>query len=84
MRFFRFLTLLLIAATLAFPACDDGGSGGGGNEGGDTVINIAAIPGVTPPNYGETPVTTITETDQYTGTVSWLPENDTFAATAVP
>ena len=35
------------------------------------VVNIAAIPGVTVPVKGETPVTTITETEQYTGTVSW-------------
>lgn len=39
----------------------------------DTVINIAAIPGVTAPVTGATPVTTITETAQYTGTVSWSP-----------
>ena len=37
----------------------------------DTVINIAAIAGVTFPVNGATPVTTITETAQYTGTVSW-------------
>ena len=38
------------------------------------VINIAAIPGVTVPDYGATPVRTITETAQYAGTVSWSPE----------
>jgi formylglycine-generating enzyme required for sulfatase activity len=86
MKCLRFLAMLIIAATLAFIACDDdggnSGSGGGGTAG-DTVIDIAAIPGVTPPNYGETSVTTITETDQYTGTVSWSPLDATFAASTV-
>jgi len=44
-----------------------------------TVINIAAIPGVTAPVIGATPVTTITETAQYTGTVTWSPVAATFA-----
>jgi hypothetical protein len=38
-----------------------------------TVINIAAVLGVTAPVKGAAPVTTITETAQYTGTVSWSP-----------
>jgi hypothetical protein len=36
-----------------------------------TTINISAIPDVTPPVAGQTPVTAITETAQYTGTVTW-------------
>jgi uncharacterized repeat protein (TIGR02543 family) len=36
-----------------------------------TAINIAAIPGVTAPATGATPVTAITETAQYTGIVTW-------------
>jgi hypothetical protein len=44
-----------------------------------TVINIAAIPGVTAPVTGATPVTTITATAQYTGTVTWSPVAATFA-----
>jgi len=49
----------------------------------DAVINIAAIPGVTAPVTGATPVTTITETAQYTGTVTWVPVHNPFqAATA--
>ena len=36
-----------------------------------TPITIAAIPGLTPPKAGGVPVTAITETDQYTGTVTW-------------
>jgi hypothetical protein len=47
----------------------------------DTVVTISAIPGVTPPATGNPPVTEITETDQYTGTVSWSPADATFAAT---
>jgi uncharacterized repeat protein (TIGR02543 family) len=45
-----------------------------------TVINAAAIPGVTAPVTGETPVTAITENEQYTGTVEWSPNHSTFAA----
>lgn len=47
------------------------------------VINIAAIPGVTAPVTGAAPVTTITETAQYTGSVSWLPADNPFAAGTV-
>jgi len=43
------------------------------------VINKAVIPGVTAPVTGATPVTTITPTDQYTGTVAWAPADDPFA-----
>ena len=49
----------------------------------DTPINIAAIPGVTQPVTGQTPVTAITETAQYTGTVTWSPVHSTFAASTV-
>ena len=38
-----------------------------------TKINIAAITGVTPPVAGASPVTAITASDQYTGTVAWSP-----------
>jgi len=45
------------------------------------VINIAAIPGVTVPVPGGTPVSTITNTAQYSGTVTWSPTvNGTFAS----
>jgi uncharacterized repeat protein (TIGR02543 family) len=43
-----------------------------------TVINIAAIPGVTVPVTGATPDTAITETAQYTGTISWSPADNPF------
>jgi len=42
------------------------------------VISISAISGVTVPVVGATPVTVITETAQFTGTVSWLPAATTF------
>jgi formylglycine-generating enzyme len=82
-RSIHFLLMLLLAASMAFTACggggDDGGSSGGdGGDDGVAVVDIAVIPGVTLPAYGETPVTTITETAQYTGTVSWVPVDDPF------
>jgi hypothetical protein len=49
----------------------------------DKIVNITIITGVTAPAYGEIPVTTITETDQYTGTVSWSGSPSTFAAETV-
>jgi hypothetical protein len=46
----------------------------------DTVINISAIEGVTAPVIGKTPVTVITENDQYSGIVTWSPNHSIFAA----
>ncbi len=43
-----------------------------------TTINIAAISGVTVPVTGATPVTAITTTDQYTGTVTWEPADSKY------
>ncbi|MCL2151438.1 MAG: CotH kinase family protein [Oscillospiraceae bacterium] len=48
-------------------------SGDGEWDDSGITINIAAIQGVTPPVAGEKPVTVLTETDQYTGTVTWSP-----------
>jgi len=63
-----------------FSACSS--SSGDDNETSD-VITISAIQGVTPPAFGEEPVTTITGTEQYTGTVTWEPTvSGTFAASA--
>jgi hypothetical protein len=45
-----------------------------------TVINKAAISGITAPATGGTPVTAITPTDQYTGTVTWNGNPTAFAA----
>ena len=43
-------------------------------------INNSTISGVTAPSIGATPVTTTTETAQYTGTVSWSGNPVTFAS----
>jgi len=46
-----------------------------------SAVNIAAIKGITAPVAGDKPVTEITETEQYVGTVAWSPVvSDTFAA----
>ena len=51
---------------------------------GDTKIDIAAIPGVTAPARGAAPKTTITDTAQYTGTITWSPTvGSTFAASTI-
>jgi len=53
-----------------------------------TVISIPALVGVTAPVYGATPVTAITASTQYTGTVAWktaagVAVGTTFAASTV-
>jgi len=50
---------------------------------GPTVVNISAIAGVSPPVRSEIPATTITETAQYTGIVTWSGNPIEFAATTV-
>lgn len=45
-----------------------------------TIINLAAISGVTKPTLGGTPRTSITKTAQYSGTVTWKPTNNPFGA----
>jgi len=46
-------------------------------------IHIAAIDGVTAPVKNAVPVTVITESDQYTGTIEWLPADANFAGSTV-
>ena len=41
--------------------------------GGDQVITIAAIHGITAPTAGATPAAQVTETEQFTGIVEWYP-----------
>ena len=66
------ITALVAVIGFAFIACDDGNNNNNNNSGDDdTVINIAAIAGVTVPVQGATPVTAITANAQYTGTVTW-------------
>ena len=42
----------------------------------DSPVDVKAIPGVTPPASGVAPVTAITETAQFTGTVAWKDADD--------
>jgi peptidoglycan hydrolase-like protein with peptidoglycan-binding domain len=51
-------------------------SGMSGNR--DRVIDIKDIDGVTVPVTGSVPVTSIIETSEYTGTVTWSPVSSTF------
>ena len=81
-KYAKFFGMMLIAASLVFAGCGGGGGGGGGGDE-DSLVTISAINGVTPPAYDETPVTVITETDQYTGTVAWSDSPVTFGATTV-
>ena len=57
----RYLSVLVVLV-VGLAACETGG---------DTGITTAAIPGLTPPVLHSFPVDTITETAEYTGTVSW-------------
>jgi len=45
-----------------------------------TVVTIKTIEGVTAPAAGAAPVTAVTATDQYTGTVTWIPADNPFKA----
>jgi hypothetical protein len=47
------------------------------------IIDIAAITSLTAPVRGAAPVSAITETAQYTGTVTWSPSDSIFAANTV-
>ena len=80
MKKFKISAMLLFTAMLVLSAC--GGGGGGSddpdNPGGDKTISISVINGVTPPARGETPVSVITENEQFTGTVAWSPSDATF------
>jgi len=53
------------------------------DDNGPTPITIAALQGVTAPVTGAAPVTAITATKQYTGTVTWSPADNSFKASTV-
>ena len=74
---------LLLFVGLSFVACGSDKTTPPDNS--PTIINIAAIAGVTAPVRGDVPVTSITETAQYTGTVTtWSPAvSGEFAAKTV-
>ena len=85
--FVKIMTLLIFISALAITSCGGAGgstSGGGGVTGsGDPVIIIDEISGVTPPAFNQTPVTAISETSQYTGTVTWSGSPVKFAGSTV-
>jgi hypothetical protein len=72
-----------VYAAPASSGSSGGSSGGGGGGSSSSRINISAIPGLTVPVTGQTPVSTVTETAQYTGTVAWSPNHSTFEAATV-
>ena len=68
----------IITTVFAFTACS--AATGAGN---DTVISISVISGVTLPSLGGVPVTGITETEEFTGTIIWSDSPANFAASTV-
>jgi len=73
--------LLIIFATLVLISCPDPVTP---DPDTDQTITILAIPGVTAPVRGATPITTAIDTEQYTGTISWNPAvATTFIASTV-
>jgi len=73
--------LLIIFATLVLISCPDPVTP---DPDTDQTITILAIPGVTAPVRGATPITTAIDTEQYTGTISWSPAvATTFMASTV-
>jgi len=63
---FLLFTVSIITVILMSVSCDLNGPDPDVDVGTTSVIDIAAIPGVTVPSVGETPVSSITETNQYT------------------
>ncbi|MDR0876405.1 MAG: Ig-like domain-containing protein, partial [Clostridiales Family XIII bacterium] len=53
------------------------------NRAPEAVVSIAEITGVTSPVYGATPIAAITATAEYTGTVTWSPNDSAFEAGTV-
>ena len=74
-RILYLITACLLVMGLALAGCP--------SENGETAVTTKAIPGVTVPATDATPVTTITATTQYTGTVTWAPAHDPFEAGTV-
>src|SRR5215510_11149630 len=75
----KILILFIFIISVGLIACANDSSNGTK----DTVITLADIQGISAPVTGATPVTAITETAQYTGTVTWSPNDATFAASKV-
>jgi len=80
-----FLCIKIIAFTaiIGFALLGCGNEPEGEPESSKNVVNIAAIQGINIPVTDETPVTAITENEQYSGSVKWSPNNTVFAASTV-
>lgn len=83
MRKFSWMVALIAISALVFAgfaSCggDDDGEKDPGQNSDPTVVNIAAITGVTAPVTGATAVTSVTSA-QYTGTITWANEDGAYA-----
>jgi len=74
MKTYKLLRVLIVLATFIFIGCPNPSNYQ------DSAINISTILGLTVPVLGSIPVATITETEQFSGTVNWNPAHSTFAA----
>ena len=72
---------IVLCVTLFLASCDKKKNEEPEPEPNVVAVSIAAIQGVTKPVAGAAPITTIIETEQYTGVVTWTPAvSGTFAA----
>jgi len=80
----KFLGLFIVIAALVCMGCKSPVADTPATEtpapASDKAITLLAITGVVAPVRGATPVTTITETAQYTGTITWSGSPATFTA----
>ncbi len=68
------LSIIIFGALLVLTGCDDGETAG------NSVVTISAIPGVVVPVRSAVPDTTVIDTAQYTGIISWSPADNPFEA----
>jgi len=80
-RLIAFSVALVLITGFVLLGCND--DPGKDKKQGPEVINLYAIPGVTPPSVEETPVSAIGESSQYTGTVTWSGNPATFGRETV-
>ena len=72
------IQILFILVVLFYGCTEDDGKK---NE--NSLVTLSAISGVVLPVYDAIPVSTIAETAQYTGIVTWSPGDNPFAATTI-